>query len=239
VRFALGVVLEEAVRRDILARNVARLAELPRKVAKPEPRSSLTPKEADRLIDAVKGHRLEALVAVDALLRAADGRGHRVDVGLCGLAARDPDGPPVAQTAPRRDHGHRWDEGAVEPRATDPDSPAAAELSLLRTHRTEERLAAPAWEDFDLVFPNQIGRPIDPSNLRREITGLCQDAGIDPAISPNDLAASVLVNAEVPLEEVANFLGHTNARMLAQTYHHRVKRVVDLTVAQEGMLTAD
>jgi site-specific recombinase XerD len=89
------------------------------------------------------------------------------------------------------------------------------------------------------VFPNEIGRPIDPSNLRREIAGLCEGAGIEPSISPNELrhsAASLLVNAGVPLEEVADFLGHANVRMLAQTYRHRVKRVVNLTEAQGRML---
>jgi integrase len=124
-----------------------------------------------------------------------------------------------------------------------PDSPAAPVLGLLRDHQNAQKkahLAAKAWEDNDLVFPNEIGRPIDPSNLRRDLAELCRDADVEP-ISPNELrhsAASLLVNAGVPLEEVADFLGHANVRMLAQTYRHRVKRVVDLTEAQGRMLNA-
>jgi len=45
------------------------------------------------------------------------------------------------------------------------------------------------------------------------------------------------VRTSSPLEEVADFLGHANVRMLAQTYRHRVKQVVDLTEAQGRMLS--
>lgn len=242
VRFALAVVLEEAVRRDIIARNVARAARLPRKAAKPVPRRSLTPDEAEALMTAAEDHRLGPLVAVMLYcgLRPGEVTGLTwdcVDFRRHELTVRQsrkvlPDGTmTIGGTKAQSERVQQI-----------PDCPASPVLSLLRDHQTDQkkrRLAAEAWEDFDLVFPNEIGRPIDPSNLRREIAGLCDDAGIFPAISPNELrhsAASLLVNASVPLEEVADFLGHANVRMLAQTYRHRVKRVVDLTDAQARML---
>ena len=43
-----------------------------------------------------------------------------------------------------------------------PDSPAAPVLGLLREHQVAQkkaRLASKAWQDDDLVFPNEIGRP--------------------------------------------------------------------------------
>ncbi len=241
VRFALGVVLEEAVRRDMIARNVARAARLPKKAAKPVPRRSLTPYDAQALLWAAEDRHAGPLVAVMLYcgLRPGEVTGLTwdcVDFRRDELVVRQsrkvhPDGTMViGATKAHSDRVQRI-----------PDSPEAPVLSLLREHQVEQkkrRLAAKAWEDFDLVFPNEIGRPIDPSNLRREIAGLCEEAGIDP-ISPNELrhsAASLLVNAGVPLEEVADFLGHANVRMLAQTYRHRVKRVVDLTAAQERML---
>jgi integrase len=107
-----------------------------------------------------------------------------------------------------------------------------------KVRQKTERLAAPAWEDHGLVFCNEIGRPLDPSNLRREVNGLCTAAGIN-RITPNELrhsAASLLVADGTPLEEVADLLGHKDVRMLAQVYRHRVKRVVDLTEAQGRML---
>lgn len=244
VRFALATVLDEAVRRDMVGRNVAKVAKLPRKAAKPVPRRSLTPKEADGLMAAAEGHRLEALIAVMLYcgLRPGEVTGLTwdcVDFRHRTLTVRQsrkllPDGTMlIGETKAQSDRVQQI-----------PDSPAAPVLSLLRSHETaqkKQRQVAAAWEDFDLVFPNEIGRPIDPSNLRREIAGLCEEAGISPAISPNELrhsAASLLVNAGVPLEEVADFLGHANVRMLAQTYRHRVKRVVDLTDAQGRMLSS-
>jgi integrase len=243
VRFALGVVLEEAVRRDKLARNVARAARLPRKAAKPVPRRSLTPLEAESLMKAAQGDRIGTLVAV---------------MLYCGLRPGEVTGLTwdcvnfKAQELTIRQSRKVLPDGTMEIGGTKassdriqqiPDSPAAPVLTMLRQHQTLQkkvRLAAPAWEDFDLVFANEIGRPIDPSNLRRDIAGLCKAAGVQP-ISPNELrhsAASLLVNAGVPLEEVADFLGHNNVRMLAQTYRHRVKRVVDLTEAQGRMLSS-
>ena len=70
------------------------------------------------------------------------------------------------------------------------------------------------------------------------MVALCERAGIDP-ISPNELrhsAASLLVAAGMPLEEVADLLGHRDVTMLAGVYRHRTKRVVDLTEAQGWML---
>ena len=89
------------------------------------------------------------------------------------------------------------------------------------------------------VFTNAIGDYIDPSNLRREIAGLCDDAGISPAISPNELrhsCASLLRHLGVPATQIADFLGHTDTRMLDKHYGHRVTPVIDLTEAQGRML---
>lgn len=115
-------------------------------------------------------------------------------------------------------------------------------VELLGAHQAaqkKERMAAPVWEHADLVFTNRIGDYIDPANLRREIVGLCEDAGIFPAISPNELrhsCASLLRHREVPDTQIADFLGHTDTRMLDKHYGHRVTPVVDLTAAQRRML---
>ena len=240
VRMALGEVLEEAVRRDMIARNVVRHAKLPRTAKPPTPRRSLTPQEAEDLLDASKGHRLEALVGVMLYcgLRPGEVAGLTwdcVDFDEATLTVRQ-----SRKVAP----GGQMSIGATKAHSDRVQRVPKHVVALLRAHQVRqktERLASPAWDDFGLVFCNEIGRPIDPSNLRREVARLCRATGIEP-ISPNELrhsAASLLVNAGVPLEEVADFLGHANVRMLAQVYRHRIKRVVDLTQAQERMLTAE
>lgn len=71
-----------------------------------------------------------------------------------------------------------------------------------------------------------MGTPIDPSNLRRTTKELCEAAGVDP-VSPNELgrhsAASLLYDAGMPLDAIADLLGHNSTRMLEAHYRHRVR----------------
>ena len=86
--------------------------------------------------------------------------------------------------------------------------------------------------------PPQLGTPIDPSNLRRTISDLATLADVGH-LAPNELrhsAASLLVEAGVPLQQVADMLGHKDIRMLAQTYRHKIQGVVDVTDGQAKML---
>ncbi len=237
VRRALGEVLTEVERREMVGRNVAKLARIPVGAKGPARRRSLTPDEARKLIDAAVGHRLHALVVLmlHCGLRPGEATGlpwDAVDLKAARLTVRQsrnvlPDGTLVI--GPTKAHSERV---LAVP---------APVLGALRTHKARqaaEELASPAWEDHGLVFCNEIGRPLDPSNLVRDITQLCKTAGIE-RITPNELrhsAASLLVADGAPLEEVADLLGHKDVRMLAQVYRHRVKRVVDLTAVQGRML---
>ena len=117
-------------------------------------------------------------------------------------------------------------------------------VALLRDHQVSqkaERLAALVWQYDDLVFANAIGDYIDPSNLRRQIAGLCEDAGISPAITPNELrhsCASLLRHLGVPMAQIADFLGHRDTRMLDKHYGHAIAPVVDVTDAKQGCCAA-
>jgi integrase len=58
---------------------------------------------------------------------------------------------------------------------------------------------------------------------------LCKVAGIEGRV-PHELrhtAGSVAVDAGVPLTEVADQLGHADVNMLARTYRHRTRPVVE------------
>ena len=114
-------------------------------------------------------------------------------------------------------------------------------ISVLRSHRHAQRkarLSAPVWEDHGFVFTNAIGRPIDSSNLRRIVSGHAESAGVGH-LSPNELrhsAASLLAASGTPLQDVSDMLGHRDIRMLAQTYRHKLRPIVDVTAGQERML---
>jgi integrase len=85
--------------------------------------------------------------------------------------------------------------------------------------------AGGVWRDHGLVFTTEIGTPVDLS-LRRVIRKLTDVAGVPP-VSPNEIgrhsAASLLYDAGLPLERIADILGHTSTRMLEETYRHRVR----------------
>ena len=240
VRFALGVVLDAAIADGRLTVNVARptLARIPETAKRVRPRRSLTPQEAENLMEVARGHRLGALVGVMLYcgLRPGEATGltwDRVDlkketIAIVQSRKMAPDGTmTIGQTKAESDRTIRIPGDVVD---------------LLRDHQKRqkpERIAAAAWEHEDLVFTDPIGDYIDRWHLRREVADLCKDAGIFPAISPNELrhsCASLLRHRKVPDMQIADFLGHTDTRMLDKHYGHRVTPVIDLTEAQGRML---
>ena len=122
-------------------------------------------------------------------------------------------------------------------------------LRALRRHRKQQaarRLAAgplwttdPRWDD--LVFTSEVGTPIDPSHARRDLKKVCAKAGV-PVLSLYEMrhtVASLMVDADVPLREVADLLGHKDMEMVVKRYRHRTDGVVKSHVAVLGSLAAD
>jgi integrase len=112
------------------------------------------------------------------------------------------------------------------------DAPPAV-IVALKAHRQRqlaERLdAGPAWSNpDDLVFTTSVGSPINPSNLRRSFARLTTSAGLG-VWHPHELrhsAASIMSAAGLPLERVADVLGHDGTRMTALVYRHAVSPTV-------------
>lgn len=237
IKTVLGAALNEAQRLDMIGRNVARLAVIPTEATSAMPRRSLKQDEARRLIDLVAGQKDEALVLCFLCFGLRPGE-------ICGLqwnAINFSD-----ETIQIHQSLKRHPDGSLSIGPTKADSDRTLKLSpelasVLRRHRAtqrKQRLAASAWEDHDLVFCNEIGRPTDPSNLRRTIGRLVEAAGLGP-LSPNELRhTSTSLHVEfTPIHEVADMLGHKNMRMLTQTYRHKVRSVVDATHGQSQILS--
>ncbi|MBA3267891.1 MAG: site-specific integrase, partial [Acidimicrobiia bacterium] len=113
-------------------------------------------------------------------------------------------------------------------------APVVTALQRQRALQARERLIVGAgWQDLDLVFANEIGAPRDPSNLRRVFGRLTEHAGLG-RWHPNELrhsACSLLSAAGVPLEDVADILGHDGTRMAVRFYRHAVSPTVAGAVA--------
>jgi integrase len=113
-------------------------------------------------------------------------------------------------------------------------------LDALRMHRKvlaeEKLLMGDRWPAkwSDLVFVTTNGTPISPPNLRRLISRLAAEAGIEGQLTPYDLrhsATSLLSAAGVAPELLADQLGHVDTRMVHRFYRHPVSPTI--TVAAD------
>lgn len=212
--------LGQAHKWGMVTQNVAALVDPP-KIEGYEP-VILTPAQAQTLLDAATGDRLEALyrVALSLGLREAEVLGLRwQDLDLDKGTLR------VQKTLQRIDG--KWE--LVEPKTTKSRRTLplpAALITLLRAHRTrqlEERLQLGlSWQPWELVFCTRLGTPISPRNLVRDFKKLLRRADL-PDIRFHDLrhsCASLLAAQGVPQRVTMEILGHTDIRLTQNVYTH-------------------
>ena len=101
-------------------------------------------------------------------------------------------------------------------------------IEVLRAHNNRqqvERLAAGSkWVENGLIFNTSLGAPIDHRNLLRNFKQLLRDVGL-PAIRFHDLrhtAASLMLNANIPVIVVSRRLGHARASITLDVYGHLI-----------------
>ena len=101
-------------------------------------------------------------------------------------------------------------------------------VRALRSHRSRqsaERLSAGEfWTDHGLVFASEVGTPIDPRTCAGAVARVTKRAGLGTG-TPTSCAirqSSLLSAAGVPMEEIADLLGHANSRTTAAVYRHRI-----------------
>jgi integrase len=96
-------------------------------------------------------------------------------------------------------------------------------VEALREHRARQDAQRAAlgehWQENGRVFTTGFGTLLDPANLRRSLRQVTDRAGLGRR-HPHELrhsAASLLSAAGVPLEEVADVLGHVSTRVTSST----------------------
>jgi integrase len=210
------------MRWGVTVRNVSDLVTPPRR-STPE-MHALTPEEANALLEAASGDRLEALyvLAVTCGVRLGEIQALRWhDVDLDGARLRVTatyqgtiDGKPVfaePKTARSKREIHL----------------SALAVAALRHHRRaqlEERMrAANLWQDYDLVFTSERGRPLDGNNFRtRAFARLLEKAGLAPMRfhSLRHTAATLLLAEGLNVKVVSEMLGHADVVTTLRTYSH-------------------
>ena len=118
-------------------------------------------------------------------------------------------------------------------------------VDSLRRHRqaqVEERLElGPVFQDHGLVFCQQDGRPIDPSNFRRAWRKIVQAADIGH-VRFHDLRhghATQLLMAGVHAKIVSERLGHSTISITMDTYSHVLPGLQDEAVAKLDQWLSD
>ena len=236
----LSSALKEAVKLDILPRNVATLVQLPKKIQKEM--DVLSKDESILFLQTLEGERFETLFSF------ALASGMRCQEYL-GLQWKDINFEQGTATVQRAVVWHRtgggWEFSQPKPAKSRRTIPLPVSvMKEVRRHRirqNEERLKlGAAWHQNDLVFPSEIGTPLNPPNVTRHFKRILKKAEIRTSIRLYDLrhtTATLLLQAGINPKIVSERLGHSTIVLTLDVYSHVLPNMQkDATDQLEQML---
>lgn len=234
-RAILRKALNDAIREDLVWRNVVTLTDMPTQRtyhAKP-----LTAAELPRFFAVAKGHRLETLfLLLPAIgLRAGEAYGLRwqdIDLDRGELAVKV-----QIQRNGKPKRAHFVDTKTERSRRPIPIPPQL--VDSLRAHRERQQeeimLAGGRWQGNEwqrLVFCTTIGTPLDPTKVMSQYREVLAAADIDPNRRIHDLrhtCATMLARLGVQPREAQEILRHSRIQTTLAVYTH---------VSSEGVRSA-
>jgi len=226
----------QAAQRGLVARNVISLVSPPRALR--HEMVTLTEEQTRAFLHAAAGERLEGLyvLAVTTGMRQGELLGLRwadVDIDRASLQVRR-----SVQLTGLGEYVFTPPKTAKSRRKVELTKVAVAVLRRHRARQLQERLAAAGgWEDLDLVFANELGRPIDGTSLaKRSYRRILERAGLK-RIRFHDLrhtAATLLLGRGVNPKIVSEQLGHAQIAITLDLYSH-----VTPTMQREAVNTLD
>ena len=179
-------------------------------------------KQTKAFLEAIEGHRLEAMFLLGILLGIRKGE----------VAALKWDAKDFEAKTPRVTHSLQRVAGKLLLSETKTEgSNRALPLSdflvdKLRQHRKqqlEEKLnRGSGYEDNGFVFATKAGTPIEPRNINRAFYSVLDDAKL-PRIRVHDLrhtAATTMMSQGVGMRTVMEVLGHSQISLTMNTYSH-------------------
>ncbi len=221
--------LEDAVRWQLVPRNVADRADPPRQTINREPLRTWTAEQLRAFLEHVREDRLYALWA--ALSSTGMRRGEALGLGW------DHADLDAARLAVRRNlvavrgRGSEREAAWSEPKTAKSRRSVALDpgtVEALRVHRmrqVEERMAwGPAWKDHGLVFSREDGSPLDPDWVSKRFERLVAVTGL-PALRLHDLRhthATLALQAGIHPKVVSERLGHSTIAITLDTYSHAI-----------------
>jgi integrase len=212
--------LQNAVREELVPRNVAKLVQV--EAPDYDVGKGLTITQAQRLLETVKNTRWHTLYVLALMLGLRRGellglRWSDIDLDNATLTVRQNLVRVAGQLriqAPKTRRSRR----------TLPLPPQV--VTALRAHRarqTKDRLAAgSSWADNDLVFTTALGTPIEPRNLNRHFYSIRDKAGL-PDVRFHDLrhtCLTLLLSLGTPPHIAQAIAGHSHIDVTMMIYAH-------------------
>jgi integrase len=216
--------LAQAVTWRLVSRNVCDGVTLPR-LSRYE-YQVLTAEQARKLLEVVRGHRFEVLLALALTTGMRLGE-------LSSLHWQDmnfeQETVQVRRSVSRvRGQGYQVFEPKTQKSRRMLTLPSFV-LDMLERHRASQdevkqkaQEAGSQWQDHDLVFCNQYGSFLRPDRVRKQFQKLLAEAGL-PHMRFHDLrhsAATILLSMGVPVKVVQEILGHSNISTTLNIYAH-------------------
>jgi integrase len=228
----LNTAFNDAIRWQRLGSNPCKSVMLPQ--AEKHEGPVLTGEQAQSLLTAAKGHRLEGFIHLALATGLRKGE-------LLGLKWSDIDMETRLLKVSRNaaylpdDTGHyRMSEGTPKSRAGKRSIRlpqfAVNALKEQKVRQLEQRLqAGSAWTDTGLIFSNHRGTYYSLSALDSQFKRLVAGAGL-PAMRIHDLrhsAATLLLKMGVDMKVIQEILGHASYHITANTYSHVLMEMQD------------
>ncbi len=233
------VVLERAVRLEILPRNPADNVDPPPLAPKEFP--VLTEEQATAMIQGMRTDRYAAMyiLALTTGMRVSELLGVSWDnIFMQHRRIR------VAKTLKRIDQEFFLD--PLKSRTSRRDIPLApvaidALLAWKKTQEDDKHLSGKAWSNhWNLVFTTEVGTPIDYTSALRRFQRLMKTLEL-PVIRLHDLRhtyATLLIERGVPIKGVSELLGHATVTITLSTYGHVTPKMQDIAMQEIDQLFA-
>ena len=221
IHTVLHKALAQALKWNMIPRNATDAVKAPRPA--PEEMRSLSPDESRKLMEAVRGDKLEALyvLAVHTGMRQGELlalKWEDVDLNEGVIHIRRT----LTRSGGRIALGEPKTKGSRRPVHLTGAAVEASRGHLERQLEEIERLGD-LYHDHGLVFTSQVGTLINPTNLRRRsFAALLERAGL-PQIRFQDLrhtCATLLLSRNVHPRLVQDLLGHATVAITLDTYSH-------------------
>jgi integrase len=224
--------IQHAMIAGLAGRNVAATLKTTPRGRGGRPSKALSVPEAEAILKAAKGTRLEAYLSLSLMtgIRTEEARALTWEhVDLDGDPAADAPVPPhVAVWRSVRAHGDTKTERSM--RTLEMPAFVADLLREHQAHQAVERLrAGPRWEDHDLVFASTVGTPRSAGNVRRDFRAICDSAGLGKGWTPRELRhsfVSMLSADGVSTEAISHLVGHSSTRTTERVYSHELRPVL-------------